>query len=65
MLDLIKNSSADSQQLLGQVMPSVGAFANDAPSVSAFANDAPCIDSLQIVPVPVVMHEVKKYCRSL
>ena len=55
MLDLIKNSSADSQQLLGQVMLSVGAF----------ANDAQCIDSPQIVPVPVVMHEVKKYCRSL
>ena len=55
MLDLIKNSSADSQQLLGQVAQCSHCF--DA----NFLIDA----FLQIVPVPVVMHEVKKYCRTL
>jgi hypothetical protein len=55
MLDLIKNSSADSQQLLGQVIP------RRCECVSGALN----INSLQIIPVPVVMHEVKKYCRTL
>jgi hypothetical protein len=55
MLDLIKNSSADSQQLLGQVMPRRYACVSSALDT----------DSLQVIPVPVVMHEVKKYCRTL
>ena len=60
MLDLIKNSSADSQQLLAQV----GAACEYRPPFFS-ASCALLCDSPQIVPVPVVMHEVKKYCRTL
>jgi len=60
MLDLIKNSSADSQQLLAQVS---AACEYRPPFCSASC--ALLCDSPQIVPVPVVMHEVKKYCRTL
>ena len=56
MLDLIKNSSADSQQLLSQV---------NLPSLFDMKKNALFVDSRQIIPVPVVMHEVKKYCRTL